>query len=125
MPRFFVNDLGGDTARITGPDALHLAKVHRAKQGELFTLCDGKGTDYIHETQSVASDCVVFRVISSSPSASEPTVAVTYQALPKGDKFDFICEERWSWGWPASSPSSPTGASPAPISRVLKEAGAL
>ena len=94
MPRFFVSDLSGDTAHVTGPDALHLAKVHRAKQGELFTLCDGKGTDYTCEAQSVASDCVMFRVISSCPSASEPTVAITlYQALPKGDKLDFICEK--------------------------------
>lgn len=94
MPRFFVNDIGGDAARITGPDALHLAKVHRAKPGDIFTLCDAKGTDYTCEVQSVAADCVMFRVISACPSASEPTVAVTlYQALPKGDKFDFICEK--------------------------------
>lgn len=94
MPRFFTQDIAGDTARITGADAAHIARVLRMCPGEGLTVCDMAGTDAACEIVSVSPAEVLLRVCARTPTASEPSVHVTlYQCLPKADKMDLIVQK--------------------------------
>lgn len=94
MPRFFVGAVSGERAVVTGEDARHMALSLRMKPGEAVTVCDGAGSDYQCTILQIDPQQVVLRVGQVCPSAGEPAVAVTlYQALPKGDKMDWIVQK--------------------------------
>lgn len=94
MPRFFTEPPQGQLARLTGEDARHVARVLRMREGESITLCDGAGTDYHGEIAAILPDEVTVRVVRSESSASEPAARIRlYQALPKGDKMDWIVQK--------------------------------
>ena len=64
MPhRYFTQDILGNFARITGPDAHHLARVMRAKEGDEITLCDGQGTDMTARVTDVGPEAVMLEVL--------------------------------------------------------------
>ncbi len=93
MPRFFVPPIQGERARISGEDAAHITKSLRLKPGEEITLCDGSGLDYEGRIVSVG-DPVEVEIFRRSPSVSEPKCRITlFQALPKGDKMEFIIQK--------------------------------
>ncbi len=93
MPRFFTQNINGDTAFIEGDDAKHIQKSLRMKIGEQIELCDGNGFDYIGKISSL-SDCVEVSITSKQENESEPSCKVTlFQALPKGDKFELIVQK--------------------------------
>lgn len=94
MPRFFTQDVDAKNARITGPDAVHIARVLRMRVGEKLTVCDLAGSDYLCEILSAAPDAVNLRVLEKSPTVAEPDVRVTlYQGLPKADKMEWIVQK--------------------------------
>ncbi|HIX66329.1 MAG TPA: 16S rRNA (uracil(1498)-N(3))-methyltransferase [Candidatus Anaerotruncus excrementipullorum] len=94
MPRFFVGAVSGERAVVTGEDARHMALSLRMKPGEAVTVCDGAGSDYQCTILQIDPQQVVLQVGQVCPSAGEPAVAVTlYQALPKGDKMDWIVQK--------------------------------
>ncbi len=100
MPRFFIRasqigteDGGAQTVRILGDDAHHITKSLRMREGDAITVCDMAHTEYTCRILSVG-ECVLARVESAHPSASEPPYeAVLYQALIKGDKFDHVVQK--------------------------------
>ena len=93
MPRFFVPPIEGERVRISGEDAAHITKSLRLKPGEEITLCDGSGMDYAGRIVSVG-DPVEVEIFHRSPSVSEPKCRITlFQALPKGDKMEFIIQK--------------------------------
>ena len=105
MPRFFMDFPGGDTARITGPDALHIRRSLRMKPGEEVVLCDGRGNDYTCAISGFDGEDVLLSVLFRSATYSEPTVAVTlYQGLPKGDKMEWIIQKAVELGVTAIVP---------------------
>lgn len=69
MHRFFLDphQLQGATARITGEDVAHMARVLRLRAGELVTLCDGAGTDYEARLRSLGKEEILLDVLSSRP----------------------------------------------------------
>ncbi|MFT9077749.1 16S rRNA (uracil(1498)-N(3))-methyltransferase [Ethanoligenens sp.] len=94
MPRFFTQEVDAATARITGPDAVHIARVLRMRPGEQITVCDLAGSDYLCEILSAKSDAVDLRVLEQRPTVAEPTVHVTlFQGLPKADKMELIVQK--------------------------------
>ncbi len=94
MPRFFCEDISDHMGVITGEDAVHISRSLRMKPGESITLCDGRGTDYEGQIESVQGDCVRVQVAEIHPTMAEPPVAVTlFQGLPKGDKFELIVQK--------------------------------
>ncbi len=94
MPRFFCETIQGEQAVIGGEDARHIAKSLRMKEGDPLTLNDCQGTDYQGRILRLERDQVVVEILSRSPSAQEPSVRVRlYQALPKGDKFEWIIQK--------------------------------
>ncbi len=105
MPRFFQDFPGGDTARITGPDAAHIRRSLRMRPGENLTLCDGRGTDYFCEVAGFEGEDVLLKVLYHTPTACEPSVSVTlYQGLPKGDKMEWILQKAVELGVTAVVP---------------------
>ncbi len=96
MPRFFTEDFreGNSFAVISGEDAVHISKSLRMREGDPITLCNKKSTDFFGTVQSIDGKQVVVEITGSCPSASEPTVQVSlFQALPKGDKMDWIVQK--------------------------------
>ena len=95
MPRFFIDDVpNGVSVNITGEDAHHITRVLRMKAGEMFTLCDSRGNDYICELEKKKKNNVTCKILKTIPSVGEPSVDITiYMALPKGDKMDFIVQK--------------------------------
>lgn len=93
MPRFFTNPIEGKTALITGEDAAHITRSLRLRPGEEITLCDGSGWDYQGHIVSVG-DPVEVEIDEKLPNQSEPNTRVTlFQAMPKGDKMEFIIQK--------------------------------
>lgn len=93
MPRFFGGRIDGDTAYIEGDDARHLSRSLHAKPGQQLTLSDGNGTDYNCKIREVGQ-VVALDILSHCPCLSEPRAKIRlYQALPKGDKLEFIIQK--------------------------------
>lgn len=107
MPRFFVNNplTAGSNAVIDGADARHIAGALRMTVGETLTLCDGAGTDYACTITAVNKDSVSAAVNAATPTASEPTLAVTlYMGMPKGDKLELVIQKAVELGVSAVVP---------------------
>lgn len=75
--RYFTSLIQGKEAFIQGDDAIHLAKVLRAKPGEQVILCDGNKTDYDAVINKVTAQEVTFDILDSRPNISEPTIDVS------------------------------------------------
>ncbi|MFI3206274.1 MAG: 16S rRNA (uracil(1498)-N(3))-methyltransferase [Clostridia bacterium] len=94
MPRFFVNDIIGDTFLLDGENGRHASRSLRMKVGEKLTLCDGKGTDFFCEITEINSDEVSLRVNEKKENTAEcPVKIYLYQCLPKADKMDLIVQK--------------------------------
>lgn len=94
MARFFItaSNIFGGVAYMNAQDLDHIRAL-RIRKGESFTICDGEGNDY---TCRLADDGGGARaeIISSQPSAGEPTVYCTvYAALSKGDKLESVIQK--------------------------------
>ena len=99
MPRFFVPSLADDEIRITGQDALHIARTLRLRSGEMLTLSDGQGTDAAARLSAVSADCVTARITQRFPNATEPVLQVIlYAALPKSDGAEWIVQKAVEMG---------------------------
>ena len=93
MRRFFA-DVPGEDVIITGDDAHHIADVLRMECGEVVAVCDGTGFDHICEIVSVSKNEILLKAKEKQPSQGEPETKVTlYQALLKGDKFEFVIQK--------------------------------
>lgn len=78
---------------ITGENAKHI-RVLRMKSGEELTLVTPCGVQHSCVIESVNQSLVEVDIKESMPCQNEPDVFVTlYQALPKGDKMDFIVQK--------------------------------
>lgn len=94
MPKFFCEEKDDDCFYLTGEDAGHITRVLRMKPGDTIYAACPDGFDYTGEILSCDSGRVAARILSKAPNESEPSVSVTlYQALPKGDKLDWIVQK--------------------------------
>ena len=90
---FCENEIKSDICVLSGENAKH-AKVLRLKRGEEVTVVTSAGVQCECECGEVMGDTVTLRVISQKQCENEPDVFVTlYQALPKGDKMDYIVQK--------------------------------
>ncbi len=94
MARFFIDSEVKDYYKLSGDDAIHVAKSLRMKVGETVTLCDGKGKDYICEIIDISGREVLLKLNNVVFNNSEPNVLVKlYQGVPKSDKMDLIIQK--------------------------------
>lgn len=91
---FFINsEIETDKYILDGENAKHL-KVLRVRKGEELTLVTPARVQCSCVVCEVSADFVSVEVKEKKPCANEPDVFVTlYQALPKGDKMDYIVQK--------------------------------
>ena len=78
---------------MSGEDVKHITSVLRMRKGDMAVLCDGKRNDYLAELETVGGDCT-FRVLEKSVNEAEPNIRLRlFQAMPKGDKMEFIVQK--------------------------------
>lgn len=95
MAAWFFTEEEIDTNKyiITGENAKHI-RVLRMRNGEELTLVTPLGIQHDCVIADVNQTQVVVDVLGSHPCENEPDVFVTlYQALPKGDKMDYIVQK--------------------------------
>lgn len=94
MAWFFSESVSTPTHIITGENAKHISRSLRMKCGEELTICDKEQIRYDCVIEDINADCVTVRVENSSPCEHEPDRKITlYQALPKGEKMEFIIQK--------------------------------
>lgn len=92
-PRFFTENISEEAAVLSAEDSKHVAQVLRMKPGDFAVICDGKGTDYLGRLESASGECV-FEILEKSRNQAEPSVHLRlFQAMPKGDKMEFIVQK--------------------------------
>ncbi len=95
MPWFFTEEnIQSDNYILTGENALHIEKSLRMKKGEEITLCTPDKTQCECVIEKIIPGQVYVDIKEKFPCKNEPDVEITlYQALPKGDKMDYIVQK--------------------------------
>ncbi|HBQ63900.1 MAG TPA: 16S rRNA (uracil(1498)-N(3))-methyltransferase [Clostridiales bacterium] len=96
MPRFFITPEQIRENRITlsGPDALHAARVLRMRTGDPVVFSDGRAYEYHARITDIKDDRMAAEILSRVENRTEPEIRIVLcQALPKGDKMDFIIQK--------------------------------
>jgi len=105
MPRFFVPSLAEDTVVLSGEDGRHIARSLRCRIGDTLELCDGGGADALGTITAIDGSTVTVELTQRRPSRGElPCTVTLYQALPKGDKLEFIVQKAVELGVSAVVP---------------------
>lgn len=93
MPWFFTDNVS-PTFTIDGENAKHIEKSLRMKIGEEITVCDKNKFEHKCVISDIAPNLITLNILESKPCQNEPDVFITlYQALPKGDKMDYIIQK--------------------------------
>lgn len=95
MAWFFTDEIiSTDSFVISGENAKHISKVLRMNKGETLTLVTPDRTECLCEISDINAENVIVKVLEKNLCQNEPSVEVTlYQALPKGDKMDYIIQK--------------------------------
>lgn len=95
MAWFFTDEsISADSFVISGENAKHISKVLRMNKGETLTLVTPDRTECLCEISDINAENVIVKVLEKNLCQNEPSVEVTlYQALPKGDKMDYIIQK--------------------------------
>jgi len=93
--RFFVETpIEAEHAELVDSEAHHLAKVMRAKPGDVVTLFDGSGAEFESEITSVDRSTVVLKILSRIEIDRELPFELTLGvALPRGDRQRWLIEK--------------------------------
>ncbi|MEB3328427.1 MAG: 16S rRNA (uracil(1498)-N(3))-methyltransferase [Candidatus Sericytochromatia bacterium] len=105
-PRFFVlpEAVKGGEVVLSGPDAHHACRVLRLAQGDIVTVLDGAGR--VMQTEVVGVAAREVRLAIRTETREEPAgPAITLvQALPKGDRFEWVLQKATELGVSAVRP---------------------
>ena len=101
MERFYVapEDIGADTARITGDELKHLKNVLRLKAGDPVEVFDGAGGGYVGRLTSVDQHRALAELREPVTEARDSALRICLaQGMPKGEKMDFIVQKNTELG---------------------------
>lgn len=111
-------------AELSGDEARHLARVLRAKVGDMVSVFDGQGRAWPARIASLGRDRVGLELgapIEASPSSRALTLAV---ALPKGDRQKWMVEKLTELGCTRLVPLATTRgvaeATPGTVQRLMR-----
>jgi 16S rRNA (uracil1498-N3)-methyltransferase len=96
MPKFFIDksQIEDNIIKITGEDSHHISRSLRMAVGEKITVTDNEAMEYDCTLKVFGEGYVLAKIDDKHFSASEPPIKVhLYQALPKGEKLDFIIQK--------------------------------
>ena len=101
MPKFFVTQdkISDNQIIIDSEDVTHISRVLRLEKGDNVTVCDGQGTDYDAQIDTIESKKILLNIVSRQKSETEPNIKVTlFQALPKASKMEYIIQKTTELG---------------------------
>ena len=96
MPRFFVNQnqIEEEYVTIYGEDAHHISRSLRMAVGEHIIVSDSEKYEYDCVLELFADGYVKAKIVNRFISESELPIKIhLFQAIPKGDKLDFIIQK--------------------------------
>ncbi len=96
MRRFYIeqSDAFRDKPVITGDDARHIINVLRLKPGDMITLFDGTGHEYVSRIDGTGSGNVDISVLERTIAKTESPVKITIaQAFLKEKKMDMLVRQ--------------------------------
>ena len=96
MPRFFVPSSGfeGDSVKITGDDAFHIARSLRMAVGDELTVCDMHGSQHTCRLTRIRDEECECEILSTEEGNTEPPVEITlFMGYPKGDKLETVIQK--------------------------------
>ena len=96
MPRFFTpsENFDGNTVKITGDDARHIARALRMAVGDEITACDMQGREHLCRLTRIRDEECVCEIIESREGQTESPLYITlYMSYPKGDKLEFVIQK--------------------------------
>ena len=101
MPKFFVTQdkISDNQIIIDSEDVTHISRVLRLEKGDNVTVCDGQGTDYDAQIDTIEPKKILLNIVSRQKSETEPNIKVTlFQALPKASKMEYIIQKTTELG---------------------------
>lgn len=111
-----------DNFTIEGKDADHIGKSLRMKKGEEITLVTPLQKQHNCVIENVIQGAVQVRVLQTLDCPNEPDVEITlYQALPKGDKMEYIVQKSVELGVAKIVPVISTRCISRPDEKSLKK----
>jgi len=95
MRRFLVEGeaIQGSRAVLTGPTFHHAARVMRLRPGDLVTLFDGEGNEWIARVTRVGSQRLEAEILRAGSGAEAPIAVVMLQAVLKGERMDWLVQK--------------------------------
>ncbi|MCD8323482.1 MAG: 16S rRNA (uracil(1498)-N(3))-methyltransferase [Clostridiales bacterium] len=96
MHQFFVEDsqIGKEYITITGGDVNHIKNVLRMRAGEKIRVSSESGQDYFCEIAELTDDFVQADILDEEVPGTELSAKIyLFQALPKGDRMDYIVQK--------------------------------
>ncbi|MCX8213038.1 MAG: RsmE family RNA methyltransferase [SAR202 cluster bacterium] len=96
MHRFFVSpqSISGSRVSLVGSAASKITRVLRGRPGDNVIVLDGSSLEYRVVLRSVSTEQVIGDVVESGICEGEPGIAITlYQAIIKGDKFEYVLQK--------------------------------
>ncbi|MGL4774078.1 MAG: RsmE family RNA methyltransferase [Clostridium sp.] len=96
MHKFFtgVENFSNGKAKIVGEDVKHIYKVLRLKEGEVVTLNNCNGIEYIGKIEEITKSEVIIDITEELKINNESGVEITlFQGLPKAQKMDLIVQK--------------------------------
>lgn len=96
MPRFFVpsENFDGQSVKITGDDAYHIARALRMAVGDEVTVADMQGRQHtcrLTKIRDEACECEIFR--TEEGNTESPAEITLYMGYPKGDKLEVVIQK--------------------------------
>lgn len=96
MHHFFIPPewIDKDSISISGEQVHQIREVLRLKSGDGIVVLDNTGMEYQVELRDITREKVVGKVIEQGLCPNEPEIKITlYQALLKGDKFEWVLQK--------------------------------
>jgi 16S rRNA (uracil1498-N3)-methyltransferase len=122
--RFFAPSLdpGDETVVLPRDESQHLTRVLRLASGDVVSVFDGRGHEFLAKVVGVERRDVRVQLLSRAEPAAEPSVAITLvPAVLKGDKMDEIVRDAVMLGVAAIHPIISTRAETT-VAHVLRGA---
>lgn len=96
MYQFFVDEeqVGREYITITGSDVNHMKNVLRLRPGEKIRVSSSSGKDYFCSITELTNEFVQADILEEEPASTElPSKIYLFQALPKGDRMEYVIQK--------------------------------
>ena len=101
MNRFFVDpkDVQGDRVVVRSDQAHHLRDVLRLREGDPATVFDGSGWEYDGRVQKISQQEVLILILRKEKRTAQKRFVLSLaQAIPKGDRMDWLVQKATELG---------------------------